>query len=57
MIILSILDYLIPVWGTKAFGGTKWGARGSMIGLIIAVIILPIGGSVLGPFGILGIII
>jgi uncharacterized protein YqgC (DUF456 family) len=22
---LIVIDYLLPVWGTKKFGGTKWG--------------------------------
>ena len=53
---LTILDYIIPLWGTKKFGGTKAGVRGSMVGLIFAVVILPILGIVIGPFGILGLI-
>ncbi|HBB04976.1 TPA: hypothetical protein DCZ39_09160 [Patescibacteria group bacterium] len=56
IIFLTLLDYFIPSRGTKKFGGTKRGVRGSNIGLIIAVIILPIFGIVLGPFGLLGLI-
>ena len=51
---ITVLDYIVPVWGTKRFGGTKAGARGSTIGLIISVIVLPMLGIVLGPFGIFG---
>jgi uncharacterized protein YqgC (DUF456 family) len=43
-LIVTILDYYVPIWGTKKFGGTKYGAWGSMIGLII--------GLFFGPFGI-----
>jgi uncharacterized protein YqgC (DUF456 family) len=56
VIIVAILDYVIPVWGTKKYGGTRAGVRGSTIGLIIGVILLPLLGIVLGPLGIFGII-
>lgn len=38
-----ILDYYVPIWGTKKFGGTKWGSIGATVGLLI--------GMFLGPFG------
>lgn len=53
---ITVLDYVVPVWGTKKFGGTKAGARGSTIGLIISVIVLPLLGIVIGPFGIIGLL-
>lgn len=56
MAAVTALDYIVPVIGTKKFGGSKQGVRGSMIGLIVAVIILPFLGITLGPFGLLGII-
>lgn len=54
--IITVLDYVVPVWGTKKFGGTKAGMRGSTIGLIIGILVLPMFGIILGPFGILGIL-
>lgn len=54
---VTFLDYLVPIWGTKKFGGTKMGVRGSTIGLIFAIVVLPILGIVIGPFGLLGIIL
>ena len=55
--VITVLDYIIPIYGTKKFGGTKMGVRGSTIGLIVGVFILPllggplaIGGIILGPF-------
>ncbi|MFC2101198.1 DUF456 family protein, partial [Bacteroidota bacterium] len=57
MVTVTILDYVVPVIGTKKFGGSKLGVRGSTIGLIIAVIILPIMGIVIGPFGLFGLIL
>ncbi|MGR3809700.1 DUF456 domain-containing protein [Jiulongibacter sp. NS-SX5] len=43
-VIITLLDYYVPIWGTKKFGGTKAGMRGSTAGLII--------GMFFGPFGI-----
>ncbi|MBQ6082935.1 MAG: DUF456 domain-containing protein [Bacteroidales bacterium] len=53
---ITVLDYVVPVWGTKKFGGTKSGVRGSTIGLIVSVFVLPFLGIVIGPFGIIGIL-
>ena len=55
-VLITVLDYVVPVWGTKKFGGTKAGTRGSTIGLIVGILVLPMLGIVLGPFGILGIL-
>lgn len=56
VIIVAVLDYVVPIWGTKRFGGTRAGVRGSTIGLIIGVLLLPMMGIVLGPFGLIGIL-
>ncbi len=45
-ILIFILDYFIPAMGAKRFGGTKYGAYGTTIGLIVGLL-SPI------PFGIL----
>ena len=56
VVIVSVLDYVVPIWGTKKFGGTRAGVRGSTVGLIIGVILLPMLGIVIGPFGLIGIL-
>ena len=48
-IAVTALDYLIPVWGTKKFGGTKMGVRGSFVGLIVGLFFPPMG-IIVGPF-------
>ncbi len=45
-----VLDYLVPVWGTKRFGGTKYGMIGSSVGLIIGLLFLGPFGIIIGPF-------
>lgn len=48
-LIIMALDYLIPIWGTKALGGTKAGAVGSTVGLVIGLFFPPFG-IIFGPF-------
>ncbi len=48
-ILVTIIDNVVPVIGTKKMGGTKWGVRGSAIGLIIGLFFAPLG-IFIGPF-------
>ncbi|MGY8913999.1 MAG: DUF456 domain-containing protein [Flavobacteriales bacterium] len=51
-ILVIALDYIIPVIGTKKFGGSKAGMIGTTIGLIVALIfpILGLFGIIIWPF-------
>ncbi len=49
VIFVQVLDYIVPAWGTKRFGGTKAGIWGSTIGLLIGIFLGP-WGIILGPF-------
>jgi hypothetical protein len=46
---VTVLDYLVPIWGTKRFGGTRRGVWGATLGLIVGLFFGPIG-IILGPF-------
>jgi uncharacterized protein len=48
-LIVQIIDYVVPVWGTKKFGGSNAETRGIMPGLIAGLFFLP----AIGPFGII----
>lgn len=47
-IIVSVLDYLVPAWGTKRYGGTKYGVWGSTIGVFVGLFVGP-WGVIFGP--------
>ncbi|MFV0268508.1 MAG: DUF456 domain-containing protein [Draconibacterium sp.] len=49
-VVVYVIDYLIPVWGTKRFGGSKRGVWGSLIGLVIGLFFFPPFGIIVGPF-------
>lgn len=48
-VVIQVLDYVIPIWGTKRTGGSKAGVWGSTIGLIVGLFFGP-WGIFLGPF-------
>ncbi len=48
-IVISILDYILPGYFSKVFGGTKAGITGATIGVFIGVFMGPLG-IILGPF-------
>ncbi|HUS87536.1 MAG TPA: DUF456 domain-containing protein [Bacteroidales bacterium] len=48
-VVVTLLDYIVPIWGTKKFGGSKYGVRGAAVGLIIGLFFGP-PGIIFGPF-------
>ena len=48
-IVVSILDYVIPMAGAKRFNCSKAGSWGAAVGTIVGVFFFPLG-LILGPF-------
>jgi uncharacterized protein YqgC (DUF456 family) len=48
-IVVTVIDYVVPIWGTRQFGGSKYGMRGATVGLIIGLFLGPFG-IIVGPF-------
>lgn len=49
VVIAQILDYFIPMLGSKYSGGSRWGTRGCLAGTLIGLFFMP-WGIILGPF-------
>ena len=49
VVVVSVLEYVIPIYGTKKMGGSKYGLWGCSIGLIVGLFFGP-WGIFLGPF-------
>ena len=49
MLLVTVVDYVLPVWFTQISGGSKEGVRGSLIGMILGLFFLPFG-IIIGPF-------
>lgn len=49
VVILQVLDYFVPMLGSKYSGGSRWGTRGCLVGTIVGLFFMP-WGIILGPF-------
>ena len=49
ILLLQLLDYYVPIWGTRRYGGSKKGVWGSTVGLLVGFFMGP-WGIILGPF-------
>ena len=53
VVLVSVIDYFVPMYFTRLTGGSRYAERGAMAGLIIGIFLTPIGmilGSFLGAF-------
>jgi uncharacterized protein len=48
--LVVVLDYFIPIWGAKKFGGTRYGSIGAMVGLVAGFVVMPGIGLLIGAF-------
>ncbi|MBQ9470225.1 MAG: DUF456 domain-containing protein [Bacteroidales bacterium] len=48
--LVTVADYVLPLWTTRRFGGSKWGVWGATIGLLLGLFIFPPLGIIAGPF-------
>jgi hypothetical protein len=48
-VVVTIGDYIIPLWGAKRYGTSKWGIWGSVIGMAVGIFFSPFG-MLLGAF-------
>lgn len=53
MVVVTVVDYVIPSYFTKATGGSRWASRGTIAGLIVGLMVPPVGiivGGLAGAF-------
>lgn len=48
--VVTVLDFIVPLWGTRRFGGSKKGIWGATIGMVAGLFFFPPVGIIVGPF-------
>jgi uncharacterized protein YqgC (DUF456 family) len=50
VLLVTVFDLWVQIYGVKKFGGTKKAVNGSILGLIIGIFLFPPVGIIIGPF-------
>ena len=48
-VIVTVVDFILPAWGTRKWGGSRAGTAGAIVGLLVGLFFSPVGIFV-GPF-------
>ena len=48
-VVITVVDYILPVWGTRKWGGSRAGTIGAIVGLLAGLFFAPVG-IIAGPF-------
>lgn len=49
-VVVTVLDFLLPAWMARRFGGSRAGEIGATVGMIAGFFVFPPVGILLGPF-------
>ncbi len=49
VVVVTVMDFVFPIYMTKNFGGSKWGTWGTTISLIVGLF-FSLPGIIIGPF-------
>ena len=49
-VVVMTLDFILPAWMTRRFGGTRAGAVGATVGIFVGIFLFPPFGVLFGPF-------
>jgi hypothetical protein len=47
---VTVMDYLLPGYMTRIFGGTRSGSRGATVGVLVGLLVGGLVGVIVGPF-------
>ena len=48
-VVVTVIDYTLPAWGTRKWGGSRAGTIGALAGVLAGLFFLPVG-IIVGPF-------